>query len=154
MHASKPIGHRPVGGAGGADAEQCVDGEIEAPGRRLGEVHPGVACALQRRLRVGGQPGFVADAGDDRRKAALAELRRGFEAVAAVVARSAGDPDRARLGRHGHGQPGHGESRALHQRVRRQQRGGRLLDAACRGNVEQVGDGRGVDALHGTGLRR
>jgi hypothetical protein len=71
-----------------------------------------------------------------------------LEAVAAVVARPAGHPDRAGVRRDRHREPCHRQSGAPHQRVGGQ--GGRagLLDAARGGEVEQVGGGGGGDAMH------
>ena len=87
----------------------------------------------------------------DNRRAIDFYKRGGFEAVATVVARAAGDPVGARVRSDGQGQPCRGQASALHQRVGRQRGGQRGFQRARGGRAVQRLGGAGRDALHGAG---
>lgn len=148
MHAAQPLGHCTLRRPAGADAEQGIDREFVARGRLRSEGHARVASSLQRGLRIGGQAGLVTREADNGLEPALPQLCGRLETVAAVVARPAGHPDRARMRRDRHREPCHRQPGAPHQRVGGQGGRGGLLDAARGGEVEQVGCGGGGDAMH------
>ena len=112
--------------ASSADAEQGIDGQVVVARAASARTRtPASARALQRSARhpAAGLP--RRREGDDGVEPAPLQLRRRLEAVAAVVAGPAGDPDRAGMRRQCHGEPRDRQAGALHQRVRRQARCGR-----------------------------
>ena len=103
-----------------AKTGRCFLGELHA--RLLGTL-PGAQgvcrCALG-----------CAQPGHDHGQALLVQVHCGFQAVATVVARAAGNPDGARVRRQRACEPCHGQPGALHQRVRGQVGSASKLDAA------------------------
>ena len=81
----------------------------------------------------------------------MTQVHGGFQSVAAVVARAAGNPEGAGVGCQGARQPCYAQPRALHQRVRRQPGRRGMFQAACGGGVVQRVALVGADAVHGDG---
>jgi hypothetical protein len=73
----------------------------------------------------------------------------GLEAVAAVVARTAGDPDALRVRRQRQRQPRDCEPGPFHEGVGWQRGGGSVLDPSRGGDVVQLPGAVGCDPLHG-----
>ena len=98
---------------------------------------------------IGGQLGFIAEPDHVDLLAPAQQVDRRLQAVAAVVARPGRHPHAPRVRGQRQGQPCHRQTRALHQRVRRQdshrlgfdQTGGRCV-------VQRLGAGQAGDALH------
>ena len=155
LHQRQPLLHQraagPVRLQRRAYAEQGVNADIKILRRFAEHSHARIQCPLARGLGVGRQGAFSggrAGPGKADFFAPLVQMQRRFKAVAAVVAGAAGNPDMPRVGRERQRQPGHGQTGALHQRVRRQRSGGVLLDVAGGSNaVKRLAKRRG-DSLH------
>jgi hypothetical protein len=141
VHLLQPFSHLAFGRPGRPDAEERVDGQFVGRRRIRRKENARIARTLQRRLGIRWQAAFIARKSNDRKATPMSQLRRRLEAIAAVVARPASHPDRARMGRNGHREPRHCEARALHQRMGGQGVGRGLFDAARGRDVEQIGGG-------------
>ena len=86
--------------------------------------------------------------GDAHGQTQAVQLRRGFQAIAPVVARATRDPDAAGMGRQRQRQPRRGRARPLHQGIGRELGCRRLLDAPGGSNIKQCRALAGRDGLH------
>ena len=150
-----PVRHDAGFESAAAQSQQRVDPEVECLGWRIAEGDAGAARLLQREAGVVGQAVFLAMPADEDSGSRQLPLQQGSrqQAVAAVVARAAGDPDHARVRVEGARERGDGSSGALHQLVRWQpgQRG--LFEPAAAGAAVQrqvAGQGGGEYRLHET----
>ncbi len=132
-------GDRAFGRAVRADAEQRVDGQLDALVRREvgADGHAGGARPRERVGRVGTQAGLVGQQLHAHVAAEPMQVRGRHQPVAAVVAGPGGDPHAARVRRERHREPGGGLAGATHQRMRLAAGQRRGLDAARRGHVVQ-----------------
>ncbi|MDT4880202.1 hypothetical protein FQZ97_1159340 [compost metagenome] len=103
-----PLGHRPLRCAGGANAEQGIDGDVPRCGWGGAEAQAGGARLVQGVAGIGWQAAFIDRVPEKVGDAYLGttsvglgpevEVGRRDQAITAVVAGTAGDPDAARVG--------------------------------------------------------
>ena len=138
--------------ATGPDAEQRINRQVMGSqccreGRADGDTcRHGLGVGSARIFR---QPKWVGQQGDFHLAPPGLQQRGSLQAVAAIVARTAGDPEALCMGRQGAGEPGGSQAGALHQGMRRQLLHPGLFDLAAAGNPVQgqtPGQGAGMQA--------
>ena len=152
VHMLYPLRHLARWGAGAAQAQQGVDGEVgggQGVGRFSLQHHAGLLRTGQRSTGIGGCRLCVAEPGHPHCFAPAVQVQGSLQPVAAVVAGAAGHPDGACMGRHRQRQPRHGQAGALHQGVLWQAVQGEPFDLAAGLGVPQRPGLGGVDGVHG-----
>ena len=146
LHVAQPIGHHTGHGFALPNAKQSVNRKIILRRWFSSEGHTSLTCSLQRQQGIGGAVGFVPQPSHHRVAPPQFQMQGRFQAVAAVVARAASQPNRLRVRGDGTGQLCHGQTSALHQGVRVKLRRCSLLDTSRGGYAVQRVAGRAMEA--------